>query len=211
MSGGGRSDQLTRDRALLDLTDRVRALEATPTFFGLKQIDSAIYGSGSSGTIPAGNQQLWLDFSALNTNAPDTFKMKGASSPYKAAVAAGFYYWQVELQFSDAPPPFLLPNSTDPTIIDDYGLLLSTPGWNGRGTTPPTDWRTVTPGETVPYVPLDVVFDGFIQLPIPVDDMEVNVALRYVQAGDSAYPDCSLYLARLSNTSLPDESSNIIP
>ncbi len=55
------------------------------------------------------------------------------------------------------------------------------------------------------------MFDGFFDAPNPVDDVEVNVSLAYVQNSGATIQSCELYLVRVANAGLTDESTNIVP
>jgi len=175
-------------------------------------VSAAIYRSDIAGfdsryLLGTGSHSYFIGFSGLSTNDPDSFLLKGSSSPYKAKLAPGYYQWLVELDFQQYP--LMLANGSDTSNGADYGEFASAPTWNNRLEQPHQSTVTVTPGTTVPLTVAAAHFSGFMNV-TAISDLEVAVVTANVISGGSYITACTLNLIRYDDF-LPDASSNTTP
>lgn len=201
---GGRVDQLDISNSLLDLTSRVRALEATPTFDTV--LPSAIYvgvPGGSPIAISPGANGFIIKFEGGTTNRTDIFQLKGAGPPYFGSIPAGFYHWTLELYFSDNPAPLVGPIGTDHTLLSDYGQVTAGPVWTAATDYAKSDiWlipQTSSTSVTAYMALVQTLFHGYFLVASDVPDLEVSVAIENVINSGSNLQGFNLNIVRISD------------
>ncbi len=185
-------------------TDPIPALAAT--------VPAAIYvgdvSGGSPITINTGANEFFVKFAGCTTTNTDIFMLKGGSSPYFAQIPAGLYYWQLELDFGDAPPPQMEAIGTNPANLTDYGQFWGAPVWSSNTVFGHTDQHLVTPGTDDVIGVVQSGFDGLIAASGAIDDLNVAVLMENVV---SASVVTGVILNLLKVNEYPANSAVVIP